>query len=107
MILFLFVLHLCLVLAQNKCICGNRFFHISINYTPYLPQCEVQVRGVVAGWRDIYHCVTAQRQIRAIHAQPYPIMRIQCETWELGQIAELVARPDIGNLFRLFETSVV
>ncbi len=44
--------------------------------TPYLPQCEVQVRGVVVGWRDINHCVAAQRRIRAIHAQPYPIMRI-------------------------------
>ncbi len=47
-----------------------------INHTPYLPQCEVQVRGVVAGWRDINHCVAAQRQIRAIHPQPYPIMPI-------------------------------
>jgi hypothetical protein len=46
------------------------------NHTPYLPQCEVQVRGVVAGWRDINHCVAAQRRIRAIHAHPYPIMRI-------------------------------
>jgi hypothetical protein len=46
------------------------------NHTPYLPQCEVQVRGVVFGWRDINHCVAAQRRIRAIHVQPYPIMRI-------------------------------
>ena len=65
------------------------------NHTPYLPQCEVQVRGVVAGWRDINHCVAAQLRIRAIHPQPYPIMRIPCETWERGQIAELVARPDM------------
>ena len=77
------------------------------NYTPYLLQCEVQVCGVVAGWRDINHFVTAQCQIRAIHPQPYPIMRIPCETWERGQIAELVAQPDIGSLFRPFETSVV
>jgi hypothetical protein len=72
-------LHLCLVLAQNWCICGNRFPSYSYemkDHTPYLPQCEVQVRGVVAGWRDINHCVAAQLQIRAIHAQPYPIMRI-------------------------------
>ncbi len=46
------------------------------NHTPYLPQCEVQVRGVVSGWRDINHCVAEQRQIQAIHDQPYPIMRI-------------------------------
>ncbi len=46
------------------------------NHTPYLPQCEVQVRGVVAGWRGIYHRVAAQRQIRAIHVQPYPISSI-------------------------------
>ena len=46
------------------------------NHTPHLPQCEVQVRGVVAGWHDINHCVTAQRQIKAIHVQPYPIMHI-------------------------------
>ena len=46
------------------------------NRTPYLPQWEVQVRGVVVGWRDINHCVAAQRQIRAIHPQPYPNMRI-------------------------------
>ena len=45
------------------------------NHTPYLPQCEVQVRGVVAG-RRINHCVAAQRQIRAICPHPYPIMRI-------------------------------
>jgi len=101
-------LHLCLVLAQNWCICGNRFPSYEMkNHTPYLPQCEVQVRGVVAGWRDINHCVAAQCLIRAIHPQTYPIMRTPCETWELGQIAELVARPDIGNLFRPFETSVV
>ena len=61
----------------------------------------------MTGWRDIYHCVAAQRQIKAIHVQPYPIMRILCETWELGQIAELVAHPDIRNLFRPFEMSVV
>ena len=41
-----------------------------------MPQCEVKVRGVVVGWRDINHSVAAQRQIRAIHAHPYPIMRI-------------------------------
>ncbi len=70
-------LHLCLVLAQNWCICGNRFPSYEMkNHTPYLPQCEVQVRGVMSGWRDINHCVTAQRQIRAIHVQPYPIMHI-------------------------------
>ena len=76
------------------------------NHTPYLPQCKVQVCGVVAGWRNINHCVAAQLQIRAIHVQTFPIMGIPCETWELGQIAELVARLDIGNLFRLFEMSV-
>jgi len=70
-------LHLRLVLALNWCICGNRFPSCEMkNHTPYLPQCEVQVRGVVFGWRDINHCVAAQRRIRAIHAQPYPIMRI-------------------------------
>ncbi len=70
-------LHLCLVLAQNWCICGNRFPSYETKvHTPYLPQCKVQVRGVVAGWSDIDHCVAAQRQIRAIHVQPYPIMRI-------------------------------
>ena len=46
-------------------------------------------------WQDIYHCITVQRQIRAIHPQPYPIMRISCEMWERGQIAELVAFPDV------------
>ena len=61
----------------------------------------------MAGWNDIYHCVAAQLQIRAIHAQSHPIGRILCKTWEWGQIAELVARPEDGNLFRLFETSVV
>ncbi len=45
-------------------------------HTPYLPQCKVQVRGVVAGWRDIDYCVAAQLQIRAIHPQPHPSMRI-------------------------------
>ena len=70
-------LHLRLVLALNWCICGNRFpTLLMINCTSYLPQCEVQVRGVVFGWRDINHCVAAQRRIRAIHPQPYPIMRI-------------------------------
>ncbi len=70
-------LHLRLVLAQNWCICGNRFPSCEMkNYSPYLPQCEVQVRGVVSGWHDINHWVAAQRRIRAIHAQPYPIMRI-------------------------------
>ena len=70
-------LHLRLVLAQNWCICGKRFPSCEIkNHTPYLPQCKVQVRGVVASWHDINHCVAAQRQIRAIHFQPYPIMCI-------------------------------
>ncbi len=70
-------LHLRLVLALNWCICGSRFPSCEMkNHTPYLPQCKVQVHGVVAGWRDINHCVTAQRQIRAIHLQPYPSMRI-------------------------------
>ena len=69
--------------------------NVEKNHTTYLPQCEVQVRGVVSGWRDINHCVTAQRRIRAIHPQPYPIMRILCETWERGQITELVACPDV------------
>ncbi len=76
-------------------------------YTPHLPQYKVQVRGVVTGWQDIYHCVATQRQIRAIHPQPHPSMRVSCETWELGQIAELVACPDIGVLFKPFKTSVV
>ena len=49
----------------------------------------------MAGWRDINHCAAAQRRIRAIHPQPYPIMCIPCETWERGQIAELVACPDV------------
>ncbi len=66
-----------------------------LNHTPYLPQCKVQVRGVVADWSDINHCVAAQHQIRAIHHQPYPIGRILCKTWEWGQIAELVACPDV------------
>ena len=44
------------------------------NHTTYLPQCEVQVRGVVFGWRDINHCVAAQRVRSAV----------------------LVARPDVG-----------
>ena len=100
-------LHLCLVLQQNYCIYSILSpLILNNNHTPYLPQCKVQVRGVVAGWRDINHCVAAQRRIRAIHPQPRPIMGIPCETWELGQIAELVAHPDIGHLLRLFERSV-
>ena len=67
-----------------------------IKHKSHLPQYKVQVRGVVTGWQDIYHCVAAQRQIRAIHAQPYPIGHILCKTWEQGQIAELVACPDVG-----------
>ena len=97
-----------LVLQQTQCIYNIRSPLILTKYhTPYLPQSEVQVHGVVAGWGDINHCVAAQRPIRAIHVQPYPIMRILCETWELDQIVELVARPDVGNLFRPFEMSVV
>ena len=47
-------LHLRLVLAQNWCICGNHSpSSKNVNHAPYLPQCKVQVRGVVAGWRDI------------------------------------------------------
>ena len=65
------------------------------NDTSYLPQCEVQVHGEVTVWHDIHHCVTAQRRIRAIHPQPYPIGRISCKTWERGQIAQLVACPDV------------
>ena len=65
------------------------------NHTPHLPQYKVQVRGVVTVWKDIYLCVAAQRRIRVIHPQPYPIGRISCETWESGQIAELVACPDV------------
>ena len=63
--------------------------------------------GVVTGWQDIHHCVAAQRQIRVIYPHPHPIMCIPCETWERGQITELVACPDIGILFRPLETSVV
>ena len=78
-----------ILLGAKKCIC---IYVLSYNktsvstvsalrsekfkHTPYLPQCKVQVRGVLSGWRDINHCVAAQRRIRAIHAQPYPIMRI-------------------------------
>ena len=78
-----------------------------MNHTPHLPQNEVQVCGVVTVWQDICHCVATQRRIKAIHPQPHPIMHILCETWERGQITELVARPDFGILFRPFETSVV
>ena len=49
----------------------------------------------MTGWRYIHHCGAAQRRIRAIHPQPYPIGRILCKTWERGQIAELVACPDV------------
>ena len=62
----------------------------------HLPQYEVQI-GVVTGWQDMHHCVAAQHQIRAIHPQPHPIMRIPCETWERGQITELVACPDVDG----------
>ena len=45
---------------------------------PYITSATIRSTsiGVVTGWQDIYHCVAAQRQIRAIHPQPYPIMRI-------------------------------
>ena len=76
-------------------------------YTPHLPQYKVQVRGVVDGWPDINHCIASQRQIRAIHPQPYPIGRIPCKMWERGQVPVRDARPDVGVLFRPFETSVV
>ena len=75
-------LHICLVLAQNLCICGNRSpSKKKEEHTPHLPQYEVQVRGVVTVWQDIYHCVAAQCQIRAIHAQPYPLGRISLLAW--------------------------
>ena len=51
----------------------------------------------MAGWRDINHCVSAQRQIRAIHAQPYPIVRIRCEMWERGQTVAQDACTDVGE----------
>ena len=70
---------------------------LSKNYTPYLPQCKVQVRGVVAGLRDINHCVAAQRQIRAIYAQPYPIVRTPYETWERVQTVARDACTDVGE----------
>ena len=45
-------LHLCLVLAQNWCICGNRSPETK-KQTSHLPQYKVQVCGVVTGWQDI------------------------------------------------------
>ena len=60
----------------------------------------------MAIWHDIYHCAAIQLQIRAIHAQPHPIGRIPCKTWELGQTVAQDACTDVGNLFRPFETSV-
>ena len=70
-------LHLCLVLTENECICGNRST-LNEKEKTYITSATIRSTsiGVVTGWQDIHHCVAAQSQIRAIHPQPYPIMHI-------------------------------